>query len=132
MAQNVSAPGAPIRRAQGKGSDFARSKQFEWLARAGIATRGVIYAIIGVLAIKLAFGSGGETTDQQGALSDDREAAVRQDAPDPHGDRPGRLRDLAARARRGRPRPRGQRRRQGAHRRRGQRDRLRHRSASPP
>ena len=70
MAQNVSAPGAPIRRAQGKGSDFARSKQFEWLARAGIATRGVIYAIIGVLAIKLAFGSGGETTDQQGALSE--------------------------------------------------------------
>ena len=70
MAQNVSAPNAPIRRAHGKGSDFARSKQFEWLARAGIATRGVIYAVIGVLAIKLAFGSGGETTDQQGALSE--------------------------------------------------------------
>ena len=70
MAQNVSAPGAPIRLAQGKGGDFARSKQFEWLARAGIATRGVIYAIIGVLAIKLAFGSGGETTNQQGALSE--------------------------------------------------------------
>ena len=30
----------------------------------------MIYAIIGVLAIKLAFGSGGETTDQQGALSE--------------------------------------------------------------
>jgi hypothetical protein len=70
MAQNVSTPNAPIRRAQGKGSDFAQSSQFEWLARAGIATRGVIYAIIGVLAIKLAFGSGGETTDQQGALSE--------------------------------------------------------------
>jgi Domain of Unknown Function (DUF1206) len=70
MAQNVSAPNAPIRRAQGKGSDFARAKQFEWLARAGIATRGVIYAIIGVLAIKLAFGSGGETTNQQGALAE--------------------------------------------------------------
>ena len=70
MAQNVSAPDAPIRRAQGKGSDFARSSQFEWLARAGIATRGVIYAIIGVLAIKLAAGSGGETTNQQGALGE--------------------------------------------------------------
>jgi hypothetical protein len=70
MAQNVSAPDAPVRRAQGKGSDFARSKQFEWLARAGIATRGVIYAIIGVLAIKLALGSGGKTTDQQGALAE--------------------------------------------------------------
>ena len=56
MAQNVSAPNAPIRRAQGKGSDIARTRQFEWLARAGIATRGAIYAIIGVLAIKLAFG----------------------------------------------------------------------------
>jgi len=70
MAQNLSAPGAPIRRAQGKGDDFAQSRQFEWLARAGIATRGVIYAIIGVLAIKLALGSGGETTNQQGALSE--------------------------------------------------------------
>src|SRR4051794_41808151 len=70
MAQNVSAPGAPVRRAQGKGSDFARSKQFEWLARAGIATRGVIYAVIGVLAIKLAFGSGGKTTNQQGAFAE--------------------------------------------------------------
>jgi hypothetical protein len=70
MAQNVSAPGAPIRRAQSKGDDVARSRQFEWLARAGIATRGVIYAIIGVLAIKLALGSGGETTNQQGALAE--------------------------------------------------------------
>jgi Domain of Unknown Function (DUF1206) len=70
MAQNVSASNEPIRRAQGKGSDFARSNQFEWLARAGIATRGVIYAIIGVLAIKLAFGSGGKTTNQQGALAE--------------------------------------------------------------
>lgn len=70
MAQNVSAPDAPVRSAQNRGSDFARSDQFEWLARAGIATRGVIYAIIGVLAIKLAFGSGGKTTNQQGALAE--------------------------------------------------------------
>ena len=69
MAQHVSAPHAPIRRAQGQGDDLARTRQFEWLARAGIAARGVIYAIIGVLAIKLAVGSGGETTNQQGALA---------------------------------------------------------------
>ena len=69
MAQNVIAPHAPIRRAQGKGDDLARSRQFEWLARAGIAARAVIYAIIGVLAVKLAIGSGGETTNQQGALA---------------------------------------------------------------
>ena len=51
------------------GHDLARTRQFEWLARAGIAARGVIYAIIGVLAIKLALGSGGKTTNQQGALA---------------------------------------------------------------
>ena len=42
--------------------------KFEWLARAGLAARGVIYAVIGVLAIKLAFGDGGKTTNQNGAL----------------------------------------------------------------
>ena len=54
--------------AQSKGDDVARSRQFEWLARAGLVARGVIYAIIGVLAIKLALGDGGKTTNQQGAL----------------------------------------------------------------
>jgi hypothetical protein len=61
---------APVRRAQQGGRDFARSDQFEWLARAGLAARGAIYAVIGVLAIKLAFGNGGKTTDQQGALAE--------------------------------------------------------------
>lgn len=41
---------------------------FEWLARAGFAARGVIYGIIGILAIKLAVGHGGNTVNQQGAL----------------------------------------------------------------
>jgi hypothetical protein len=59
---------APVREARTKGEDVARSKQFEWLARAGLATRGVIYAVIGVLAIKLALGDGGKATNQQGAL----------------------------------------------------------------
>jgi hypothetical protein len=60
---------APMREARGKGSDFARTPQFEWLARAGLVARGVIYAIVGVLAIQVAVGSGGKTTDQQGALA---------------------------------------------------------------
>ena len=68
MAQNLSAGRMPVRRAQSKGDDVAQSRPFEWLARAGIAARGAIYAIIGVLAIKLALGDGGKTTDQQGAL----------------------------------------------------------------
>jgi H+/Cl- antiporter ClcA len=68
VAQNLSAGRMPVREAKAKGDDVARSRQFEWLARAGLVARGVIYAIIGVLAIKLALGDGGKTTNQQGAL----------------------------------------------------------------
>jgi hypothetical protein len=68
MAENLSAGRMPVRQAQAKGDDLARTRQFEWLARAGLVARGVIYAIVGVLAIKLALGDGGKTTSQQGAL----------------------------------------------------------------
>ncbi len=68
MAENLSAGRMPVREARETGEDVARSRQFEWLARAGLVARGSIYAIIGVLAIKLAFGDGGKTTNQQGAL----------------------------------------------------------------
>jgi hypothetical protein len=68
VPENVSAGRMPVREAQARGDDVARSPQFEWLARAGLVARGVIYAIIGVLAIKLAVGDGGETTNQKGAL----------------------------------------------------------------
>jgi len=50
------------------GEKVVRSSGFEWLARAGFVARGLIYGIIGILAIKLALGAGGETTNQQGAL----------------------------------------------------------------
>jgi fumarate reductase subunit D len=46
----------------------ARSTGFEWLARAGFVARGLIYGIIGILAVKLALGAGGKTTNQHGAL----------------------------------------------------------------
>jgi hypothetical protein len=58
----------PVREARDGGEQVARSAPFEWLARAGLVARGVVYAIIGVLAVKLALREGGETTDQQGAL----------------------------------------------------------------
>ena len=45
-----------------------QSDPFEWLARAGFVARGLIYGIIGVLSLKLAFGAGGKTTNQKGAL----------------------------------------------------------------
>ncbi|MDO9410474.1 DUF1206 domain-containing protein [Patulibacter sp.] len=60
----------PVEGAQEGGERVARSSGFEWLARAGLVARGVVYAIIGVLAVKLALRDGGETTDQQGALKE--------------------------------------------------------------
>jgi Domain of Unknown Function (DUF1206) len=45
-----------------------RTTGFEVLARAGFVARGLIYGIIGLLAVKLALGQGGTATNQQGAL----------------------------------------------------------------
>ena len=58
----------PVRHAQAKGERVARSSGFEGLARAGFVSRGVIYGLIGILAIKLALGNGGSQASQQGAL----------------------------------------------------------------
>jgi hypothetical protein len=58
----------PIRSAQHGGEAVARRPEFEWLARAGLVARGVVYGIIGILALKLAVGSGGKATNQRGAL----------------------------------------------------------------
>jgi hypothetical protein len=58
----------PVQHAQVGGEKVARSDGFEWLARAGFVARGLIYGIIGILAVKLAVGAGGKTTNQQGAL----------------------------------------------------------------
>lgn len=44
------------------------SAWIEMLARVGYASRGVIYVTIGALALSLARGGGGETTDSRGAL----------------------------------------------------------------
>jgi hypothetical protein len=44
------------------------SKYVDWLARAGFCARGVMYVIIGILAIQIAFGSGGHKADQSGAV----------------------------------------------------------------
>jgi len=55
-------------RAERAGNELAESKPFEWLGRAGFAARGSIYAIIGILALELALGVGGKTTNQKGAL----------------------------------------------------------------
>jgi hypothetical protein len=69
MSENISAGRAPVHEARSHGESVARSPQFEWLARAGLVARGVVYATVGVLAVELALGDGGKTTDQQGALA---------------------------------------------------------------
>ncbi len=60
---------APGREARSHGHKLGQSRGFCWFARVGIAARGVVYIVIGVLAIKLALGDGGKATDQQGALA---------------------------------------------------------------
>jgi hypothetical protein len=57
-----------IGQARSHGRRATQDKRFEWLARAGLVARGAIYAIVGLLAIQVALGDGGKTTDQQGAL----------------------------------------------------------------
>ena len=69
MAHDTTPAGRPVRQARGTATDVAHTPQFEWLARAGLAARGAIYVVIGVLALKLALGDGGKTTSQQGALA---------------------------------------------------------------
>ncbi len=66
-AQAPSKPG-PVQRTRDGGDSVVRSRGFEWWARAGFVARGLIYGIIGILAIKLAVGIGGTTTNQQGAM----------------------------------------------------------------
>ncbi len=50
------------------GNDVVKSKAFEALSRAGFVARAAVYAIIGVLAFRLAIGAGGKITNQQGAF----------------------------------------------------------------
>jgi hypothetical protein len=47
---------------------FVQTPVFEGLARAGYVARGLIYVVIGILAVRLAEGLGGKPASQQGAL----------------------------------------------------------------
>ncbi len=53
-------------RAAGRGGSGREGLQA--LARVGLVARGVVYGVIGILAFKLAIGSGGKTESQSGAL----------------------------------------------------------------
>jgi hypothetical protein len=64
--------GREAKRAAGKAVDkteeAADSKTFEWVARTGYAASGLLHVLIGAIALRLAFGGGGEA-DQSGAAS---------------------------------------------------------------
>jgi len=67
---SIQAPSKPaaVHEAQRAGERVGRSTAFEALARAGFVARGVIYGIIGIVAIKVALDAGGKATNQTGAL----------------------------------------------------------------
>ena len=46
----------------------SRQQALETLARLGYAVKGVVYGLVGVLAVQAAFGSGGQTTGSRGAI----------------------------------------------------------------
>lgn len=60
-AANIAGPGGGAGRA-------VRGPTVRRLARAGLAARGLVYAVIGVLAVELALGQGGGADNQTGAL----------------------------------------------------------------
>ena len=63
-----SAKPGTVQSVRNTGEDVVQSTGFEWLSRAGFVARGLIYGIVGTLALKLALGQGGKVTNQQGAL----------------------------------------------------------------
>jgi hypothetical protein len=68
MEMQTSQARASLHGAEHAGERVIRRHGFDWFARAGLVARGVVYGVIGILAVKLAVGSGGKTTNQQGAL----------------------------------------------------------------
>ncbi|MEU8588957.1 DUF1206 domain-containing protein [Streptomyces sp. NPDC048664] len=59
-----------VARATGAGTRRTRDSVTEGAARAGLTARGVIYLLIGVLALRIAFGDGHQEADRQGALAE--------------------------------------------------------------
>jgi len=55
-------------RAERVGERAERHAAFPWLARGGLLARGVVYGVIGVIAIKVATGTAAHPTNQKGAL----------------------------------------------------------------
>lgn len=73
-ATNGSTPGAETQRAMRRANQgahaAARSPWFTTLARLGYAAKGLVYIVIGWLALMTAVRAGGQTADPQGAITD--------------------------------------------------------------
>jgi len=57
-----------LRKSGVEGALRVASPGLEWLARLGYAAKGVVYIIVGVLAVQVAIGEGGQTEGTRGAL----------------------------------------------------------------
>ena len=68
MARASDTIASPRRATRSVGNSFVNTLLFEVLARAGFVARGMVYGIIGLLALDLAVGHGGKITNQQGAM----------------------------------------------------------------
>jgi hypothetical protein len=63
-------PTAVARTGRLEADRMARGSLTEGAARAGLTARGAIYLLVGVLALKIAFGDGGHQADRGGALAE--------------------------------------------------------------
>ena len=98
-----------IHGAQAHADSAVNTRGFELFARGGFVARGVVYGIIGVLALELALGDGGRATNQQGALATVAHQSFGHVLLIAVAIGLGGYAALAFRARRARPRPRGER-----------------------
>lgn len=62
-------PNSPITNLQQPARRAAAHPWVEKLARFGFAAKGVVYFLVGLLAVQVALGTGGKTTDSSGALT---------------------------------------------------------------
>ena len=60
--------GSTFQRERNRARAATNEPAFGWLARSGLAARGVVYGVVGVLAFEVAIGAGGKTASQRGAL----------------------------------------------------------------
>ena len=87
-----------------RGADeVAHSTWVEWLARIGYVARGVLYIVVGILAVQVALGVGGGNDRQKGRYRRDRLPAVWQSTAGVGGYRACRVRALGPGARSARP-----------------------------